>query len=153
MAIDSGRQDSLYFTLSRDVLTIGFFSHSSALVSSPPYEAVGGYYREEAIILLRRFYLTENSNGQYDDDHDGTPAFQQHTVSHSSSPSQHQTRETSPEEYSRLRFSVSCLSSIIRYPTLALLLTNSRLSPHLTLQHPVYRCIVQMHQPQRQIHR
>lgn len=33
-----------------------------ALVSSPPYEALGGYYREEAIMLLRRFYLTENSN-------------------------------------------------------------------------------------------
>ncbi|PWN22981.1 cytidine deaminase-like protein [Microstroma glucosiphilum] len=33
-----------------------------ALISSPPYEAVGGYYREEAIMLLRRFYLTENSN-------------------------------------------------------------------------------------------
>lgn len=33
-----------------------------ALVSSPPYEAVGGYFREEAIMLLRRFYLTENSN-------------------------------------------------------------------------------------------
>lgn len=37
---------------------------SPALVSSPPYEAVGGYYREEAIMLLRRFYLTENSNGE-----------------------------------------------------------------------------------------
>lgn len=34
----------------------------TALISSPPYEAVGGYYREEAIMLLRRFYLTENSN-------------------------------------------------------------------------------------------
>ncbi|PWN26837.1 tRNA specific adenosine deaminase [Jaminaea rosea] len=33
-----------------------------AILSSPPYEAVGGYYREEAIMLLRRFYLTENSN-------------------------------------------------------------------------------------------
>ncbi|KDN48206.1 cytidine deaminase-like protein [Tilletiaria anomala UBC 951] len=32
------------------------------LGSAPPYEAVGGYYREEAILLLRRFYLTENSN-------------------------------------------------------------------------------------------
>lgn len=34
----------------------------AALVSSPPYEALGGYYREEAIMLLRRFYLTENAN-------------------------------------------------------------------------------------------
>ncbi len=32
------------------------------LLNSPGYEAVGGYYREEAIMLLRRFYLTENTN-------------------------------------------------------------------------------------------
>ncbi|PWN41321.1 tRNA specific adenosine deaminase [Ceraceosorus guamensis] len=33
-----------------------------ALVNSPPFVAVGGYYREEAIMLLRKFYLTENVN-------------------------------------------------------------------------------------------
>lgn len=27
-------------------------------------EAVGGYRREEAIMLLRRFYITENAHGQ-----------------------------------------------------------------------------------------
>lgn len=29
-----------------------------------PYEAVGGYLREEAIMVLRRFYITENTNGE-----------------------------------------------------------------------------------------
>lgn len=33
------------------------------LNSHPPFTAVGGYYREEAIMLLRRFYMSENSNG------------------------------------------------------------------------------------------
>ncbi|KAH9950154.1 tRNA specific adenosine deaminase [Amylocystis lapponica] len=28
----------------------------------PAYEATGGYLREEAILVLRRFYITENSN-------------------------------------------------------------------------------------------
>ncbi|KAF8727172.1 hypothetical protein AX14_007540 [Amanita brunnescens Koide BX004] len=28
----------------------------------PPYTATGGYCREEAIIILRRFYITENMN-------------------------------------------------------------------------------------------
>ncbi|PFH50575.1 hypothetical protein AMATHDRAFT_85694 [Amanita thiersii Skay4041] len=28
----------------------------------PPYKATGGYYREEAIMFLRRFYMTENTN-------------------------------------------------------------------------------------------
>lgn len=32
------------------------------LGSHPPYEASGGYYREEAIMVLRRFYLTHNVN-------------------------------------------------------------------------------------------
>ena len=27
------------------------------------FVAEGGYYREEAIMLLRRFYMSENSNG------------------------------------------------------------------------------------------
>lgn len=29
-----------------------------------PFQAWGGYYRDEAIMLLRRFYLSENSNGE-----------------------------------------------------------------------------------------
>jgi len=29
----------------------------------PAYHATGGYCREEAILILRRFYITENSNG------------------------------------------------------------------------------------------
>lgn len=28
----------------------------------PSYSATGGYYREEAIMMLRRFYITENTN-------------------------------------------------------------------------------------------
>jgi tRNA-specific adenosine deaminase 2 len=35
------------------------------LNSHPPFTAVGGYYREEAIMLLRRFYMSENSNGEH----------------------------------------------------------------------------------------
>ena len=31
----------------------------------PYYPATGGYYREEAIMVLRRFYITENTNGQW----------------------------------------------------------------------------------------
>ncbi|KAF7354885.1 tRNA-specific adenosine deaminase 2 [Mycena sanguinolenta] len=30
--------------------------------SHPPYEAIGGFAREDAILILRRFYVTENSN-------------------------------------------------------------------------------------------
>lgn len=30
----------------------------------PPYKATGGYLREEAIMVLRRFYVTENVNGE-----------------------------------------------------------------------------------------
>ncbi|PWN49665.1 hypothetical protein IE53DRAFT_317214 [Violaceomyces palustris] len=33
-----------------------------ALISSPSYEAVGGYLRDEAIMVLRKFYITENTN-------------------------------------------------------------------------------------------
>ncbi|KAL8279952.1 hypothetical protein RQP46_007533 [Phenoliferia psychrophenolica] len=32
------------------------------LLHSPPYTAHGGYHRESAIMLLRRFYITENVN-------------------------------------------------------------------------------------------
>ena len=30
----------------------------------PPYRATGGFLREEAIMILRRFYITENANGR-----------------------------------------------------------------------------------------
>jgi len=30
--------------------------------SHPPYRATGGYMRDEAILILRRFYITENTN-------------------------------------------------------------------------------------------
>lgn len=30
------------------------------------FEAVGGYYRDEAIMLLRKFYMSENVNGECD---------------------------------------------------------------------------------------
>ena len=33
--------------------------------SHPPYKAIGGYYNKEAIMILRRFYITENTNGEY----------------------------------------------------------------------------------------
>lgn len=33
------------------------------LNAHPPFVAEGGYYREEAIMLLRRFYMSENQNG------------------------------------------------------------------------------------------
>lgn len=31
-----------------------------------PYKATGGYLREDAIMVLRRFYITENANGKQD---------------------------------------------------------------------------------------
>jgi tRNA-specific adenosine deaminase 2 len=31
----------------------------------PPFDATDGYCREEAIMILRRFYITENTNGTY----------------------------------------------------------------------------------------
>ena len=37
--------------------------NSELLNTHPPYVAEGGYYREEAIMLLRRFYMSENQNG------------------------------------------------------------------------------------------
>ncbi|CAK9781367.1 cytidine deaminase-like protein [Cutaneotrichosporon oleaginosum] len=37
-------------------------STSHMLDTNPAFEAVGGYYREEAIMLLRRFYMSENQN-------------------------------------------------------------------------------------------
>lgn len=37
-------------------------STSKMLDTNVSFEAVGGYYREEAIMLLRRFYMSENQN-------------------------------------------------------------------------------------------
>jgi len=33
--------------------------------SHPSYKATGGYLREEAVLILRRFYITENTNGSF----------------------------------------------------------------------------------------
>ena len=37
-------------------------ARSPRLKFSPPLPAIGGFRREEAILMLRRFYVTENSN-------------------------------------------------------------------------------------------
>ena len=44
----------------------------------PPYQIYGGIYREEAIMLLRRFYVQENEKGESDLDcfRDGTNRLQ-----------------------------------------------------------------------------
>jgi hypothetical protein len=39
--------------------------HSPKLIFSEAFEALGGYRREEAIMLLRKFYLTENVHGKH----------------------------------------------------------------------------------------
>lgn len=31
----------------------------------PSYKATGGFCREDAIMILRRFYITENTNGSF----------------------------------------------------------------------------------------
>lgn len=31
---------------------------------NPPYKVYGGIYREEAIMMLRRFYVQENGKGK-----------------------------------------------------------------------------------------
>lgn len=36
---------------------------SPYLECAPPYASYGGYYREDAIMILRRFYMTENTKG------------------------------------------------------------------------------------------
>lgn len=41
-----------------------FLNHRPRIHSSMSYQALGGYYRPEAIMLLRRFYLIQNSNGR-----------------------------------------------------------------------------------------
>jgi len=37
--------------------------HNSPHPCHPPYEAVQGYLRDGSIMILRKFYLTENNNG------------------------------------------------------------------------------------------
>ena len=50
----------------RDVTRIqGLTRLREMLDTHPPFIAEGGYYREEAIMLLRRFYMSENQNGQF----------------------------------------------------------------------------------------
>jgi tRNA-specific adenosine deaminase 2 len=39
--------------------------HTDPILNAPPYEAVGGFYREDAIMLLRRFYLTTNATAPH----------------------------------------------------------------------------------------
>ena len=39
------------------------FKHRVKHPTHSPYEAFGGFLREEAIMILRRFYITENTNG------------------------------------------------------------------------------------------
>lgn len=39
---------------------------SPMLDTHKSFEAVGGYYRDEAIMLLRKFYMSENVNGEWD---------------------------------------------------------------------------------------
>jgi len=40
------------------VLSVNSLSHPA----HPPYKATGGYCREEAITILRQFYISENTN-------------------------------------------------------------------------------------------
>ncbi|KAI8822146.1 cytidine deaminase-like protein [Fimicolochytrium jonesii] len=40
-----------------------FAVHQDTTSEGRPYEAEGGYYREEAIMMLRRFYLRQNDHG------------------------------------------------------------------------------------------
>ena len=54
----------------QSILSIWIFSHSLILLMTgfspsvdPPYPAQGGIFREEAIMLLRRFYVQENEKG------------------------------------------------------------------------------------------
>jgi hypothetical protein len=55
------------------VSTRGILSHTLVLIliwwtslehpKHPPFDATDGHCREEAIMILRRFYVTENTNG------------------------------------------------------------------------------------------
>jgi hypothetical protein len=44
-------------------LTEHFETHSDKIPTQQGFPAYGGYYREEAILALRRFYITSNTNG------------------------------------------------------------------------------------------
>lgn len=55
------QSESVFPSIPNAVLTL---CDSPKLIYSPPLTAVGGYRREEAIMLLRRFYVTENAHGQ-----------------------------------------------------------------------------------------
>ncbi|KAI7967536.1 hypothetical protein MJO29_000813 [Puccinia striiformis f. sp. tritici] len=45
-----------------NLVYFGCSNERPRLLFSEPLTALGGYRREEAIILLRKFYITENSN-------------------------------------------------------------------------------------------
>ncbi|KAI9769946.1 MAG: tRNA(adenine34) deaminase [Geoglossum simile] len=53
---------AVYYGCSNDRFggTGGVFSIHSDPSVDPPYPVYGGYFREEAIMLLRRFYVQEN---------------------------------------------------------------------------------------------
>ena len=57
----------VFFLFTRSILTVLDPVNLALIVNSPgvdqPYRAVGGIYREEAIMLLRRFYVQENAKG------------------------------------------------------------------------------------------
>lgn len=55
------------FTLSKQLEfpASGFGDRWNSPNVNPPYPAHGGIYREEAIMLLRRFYVQENEKGNY----------------------------------------------------------------------------------------
>lgn len=46
------------------LLFLVWILNSPGMDSFQPFRAWGGYYREEAIMMLRRFYLSENANGE-----------------------------------------------------------------------------------------
>jgi tRNA-specific adenosine deaminase 2 len=54
-----------YFYLIRTLYSCLDELYSLAHPKHPPFDATDGYCREEAIIILRRFYITENTNGTY----------------------------------------------------------------------------------------
>lgn len=64
----------------------------------PPYRATGGYLREEAILILRRFYITENTNG--------IQPFRKSDLVHSPHPS------TNPEIQGKSHFENGSLTSV-----------------------------------------
>lgn len=47
-----------------DLLILFLFSARLETPTSKPYPSQGGFFREEAIILLRKFYVRENDHGK-----------------------------------------------------------------------------------------